>query len=111
MERGCGYQTAVLAKLAREVYSLERIGLLLTQTRIRLQAMQIRNIYLRQADGMLGLSDAGPFDGIMMTAVTPHVTEELLGQLAVGGRMVFPKINQNQQQNLCIIERSTQGFY
>ncbi len=107
---GCGYQTAVLAKLAREVYSLERIGLLLTQTRIRLQAMQIRNIYLRQADGMLGLSDAGPFDGIMMTAVTPHVTEELLGQLAVGGRMVFPKINQNQQQNLCIIERSTQGF-
>lgn len=107
---GCGYQTAVLAELAREVYSLERIGLLLTQTRIRLQAMQIRNIYLRQADGMLGLSDAGPFDGIMMTAVTPHVTEELLGQLAVGGRMVFPKINQNQQQNLCIIERSTQGF-
>ncbi len=107
---GCGYQTAVLAKLAREVYSLERIGLLLTQTRIRLQAMQIRNIYLRQADGMLGLSDAGPFDGIMMTAVTPHVTEVLLEQLAVGGRMVFPKGNQNQQQNLCIIERSTQGF-
>ncbi len=107
---GCGYQTAVLAKLAREVYSLERIGLLLTQTRIRLQAMQIRNIYLRQADGMLGLSDAGPFDGIMMTAVTPHVTEVLLEQLAVGGRMVFPKGNQNQQQNLCIIERSTHGF-
>lgn len=105
---GCGYQTAVLAKLARVVYSLERIGLLLTQTRIRLQRMQIKNIYLKHADGMMGLSDAGPFDGIIMTAVTPHVPEVLLAQLAVGGRMIFPK--GSQQQNLCVIERSAQGF-
>lgn len=107
---GCGYQTAVLSKLTQAVYSLERIGLLLTQTRIRLQAMQVRNIYLKQADGMLGLPEAGPFDGIIMTAVTPHVSQVLLDQLAVGGRMIYPKGYENQQQNLCVIERSVQSF-
>ncbi|MCW5602855.1 protein-L-isoaspartate(D-aspartate) O-methyltransferase [Nitrosomonas sp.] len=105
---GCGYQTAVLAKLVREVYSIERIGPLLTRTRIRLRELRINNIYLKHADGMLGLPEAGPFEGILMTAVTTQVPEPLLEQLIMGGRMVYPKGSRNQY--LCVIERTPQGF-
>lgn len=105
---GCGYQTAVLARLAREVYSLERIGPLLTRTRMRLHKLQIKNVYLKNADGLLGLAEAGPFDGIIMTAVTTHVPTLLLEQLIVGGRMVFPK--GSQKQHLCVIERNPKGY-
>ncbi len=105
---GCGYQTAVLARLARLVYSIERIGPLLTKTRIRLHKLQVRNIHLKHADGLLGLSDAAPFDGIIMTAVTTHIPDTLLEQLAVGGKIVFPR--GSQKQNLCIIERNSQGY-
>lgn len=105
---GCGYQTAVLAKLARLVYSIERIGPLLTKTRIRLHKLQVKNIHLKHADGLLGLADAAPFDGIIMTAVTTHIPDSLLEQLAIGGRIVFPR--GSQKQNLCIIERNSQGY-
>ncbi|MCH9638662.1 MAG: protein-L-isoaspartate(D-aspartate) O-methyltransferase [Betaproteobacteria bacterium] len=105
---GCGYQTAVLAELADKVHSIERIGPLLTRTRIRLHKLQIKNIYLKHADGLLGLAEAGPFDGIIMTAVTTHVPSSLLEQLVVGGRIVFPK--GSHKQNLCLIERHSQGY-
>ena len=105
---GCGYQTAILAQIAQKVYSIERVGPLLTRTRIRLQELQIRNVHMRHADGLRGLAEAAPFDGIIMTAVTTHVPALLLEQLVVGGRMVFPK--GTQKQNLCIIERNAQGY-
>lgn len=105
---GCGYQTALLAQLAQKVYSIERIGPLLTRTRVRLQELQIRNVYMKHADGLRGLAEAAPFDGIIMTAVTTHIPTTLLDQLMVGGRMVFPK--GTQKQNLCIIERNSQGY-
>lgn len=105
---GCGYQTAVLAKIAQKVYSVERIGPLLTRTRLRLIELQIRNTHLRHADGLHGFIEAAPFDGIIMTAVTTHVPAALLEQLEMGGRMVFPKGTRNQ--NLCIIERTPQGY-
>ncbi|PXW80882.1 protein-L-isoaspartate(D-aspartate) O-methyltransferase [Nitrosomonas sp. Nm84] len=105
---GCGYQTAILAQIAQKVYSIERVGPLLTRTRIRLQELQIRNVHMRHADGLRGLAEAAPFDGIIMTAVTTHVPILLLEQLVVGGRMVFPK--GTQKQNLCIIERNSQGY-
>lgn len=105
---GCGYQTAVLANIAKEVYSIERIGPLLTRTRIRLRELGIRNIYLKHADGMRGLPEVGPFDGIIMTAVIPEIPEVLLEQLAMGGRMVFPK--GDRQQHLCVIDYTAEGF-
>lgn len=105
---GCGYQTAVLAQLARQVYSIERIGPLLTRTRIRLHKLQIRNIYLKHADGLLGLPEASPFDGIIITAVMTYIPPVLLEQLAVGGRIVYPK--GSQKQNLCIIEKTLHGY-
>lgn len=105
---GCGYHTAILSRLVREVYSLERIGPLLTSTRIRLHGMRIRNIHLKHADGFHGFSAVAPFDGIIMTAVTAQVPTLLLEQLAIGGRMVFPK--GSQKQHLCLIERDSKGF-
>lgn len=105
---GCGYQTAVLANIAKEVYSIERIGPLLTRTRIRLRELGIRNIYLKHADGMRGLPEVGPFDGIIMTAVIPEIPEVLLEQLAMGGRMVFPK--GDRRQHLCVIDYTAEGF-
>ena len=105
---GCGYQTAVLAKLAKEVYSIERIGPLLTRTRIRLRELRITNISLKHADGLLGFPDVGPFDAIIMTAVTTQIPELLLEQLTVGGRMVYPK--GVSKQFLCVIEHTPQGF-
>ena len=105
---GSGYQTAVLAQLAQEVYSIERIGSLLTRTRIRLRELRINNIHLRHADGLLGFPEVAPFDSIMMTAVTTQVPELLLEQLMIGGRIVYPK--GSRMQNLCVIELTSLGF-
>ncbi|MDN5752660.1 MAG: protein-L-isoaspartate(D-aspartate) O-methyltransferase [Nitrosospira sp.] len=105
---GCGYQTAILAQLAREVYSIERIGPLLTRTRTRLRELRLNNVRLKHADGLLGLPEFAPFDGIILTAATAHIPPSLLGQLAVGGRMVFPK--GSQEQFLCVIEHNSQGY-
>lgn len=87
---GCGYQTAVLSKVAREVYSLERISPLVLKARNNLRKLKLANIKLKHADGSIGLPDFAPFDGIMVTAGATHVPQELLEQLAVGGRMVIP---------------------
>lgn len=105
---GCGYQTAVLARLVQEVYTIERIGSLLTRTRIRLRELRVGNAYLKHADGLLGFPEAAPFGGIMMTAVTAQVPVSLLEQLMIGGKMVYPK--GSRKQHLCVIERAPQGF-
>ncbi len=115
---GCGYQTAILAQLAREVYSIERVGPLLTRARARLRELRLNNIRVKHADGLLGLPEYAPFDGIILTAATAHIPPPLLEQLAIGGRMIFPKANKkqgnqeqaNQKQLLCVIERNLNGF-
>ena len=105
---GCGYQTAVLAQLAREVYSIERVGPLLTRARTRLRELRLNNIRMKHADGLLGLPEYAPFNAIILTAATAHVPLPLLEQLAPGGRMILPK--GNQKQFLCVIERNLNGF-
>jgi protein-L-isoaspartate(D-aspartate) O-methyltransferase len=105
---GCGYQTAILAQFAREVYSIERVGPLLTRARARLRELRLNNIRMKHADGLLGLSEYGPFDAIILTAATAHTPPLLLEQLATGGRMILPK--GNQKQLLCVIERNLNGF-
>lgn len=101
---GCGYQTAVLSKVAKEVYSVERISPLLMKARGNLRELRMRNIKLKHADGTMGLPELAPFDGIMVTAASGHVPEELLAQLAVGGRMVIPV--GTEEQTLYLIERT-----
>ena len=87
---GCGYQTAVLSKVAKEVLSLERIRPLVMKARGHLRALKCNNVKLDHADGSIGLSEFAPFDGIIVTAAASHVPDELLAQLAIGGRLVIP---------------------
>ncbi|BCM24652.1 protein-L-isoaspartate O-methyltransferase [Methyloradius palustris] len=101
---GCGYQTAILSKVAKEVYSVERISPLIMKARGHLRELRMRNIKLKHADGTLGLPELAPFDGIIVTAAASHIPQDLLAQLAVGGRMVIPV--GTEEQILYLIERT-----
>ncbi len=97
---GSGYQTAVLAQLVEEVYSVERIRPLQGKARSRLRRLKLRNVFLRHADGGMGWEDKGPFDGILTTAAPEQIPQELLNQLAPGGRLVIPVGGSEQQLQL-----------
>jgi protein-L-isoaspartate(D-aspartate) O-methyltransferase len=105
---GCGYQAAVLAQVAQEVYSVERLQPLYERAAGYMKELQVKNVYLRYADGNIGLPAVAPFDGIIMAAAATHVPQALLEQLAVGGKMVLPL--GAQEQFLCLIERGVHGF-
>jgi protein-L-isoaspartate(D-aspartate) O-methyltransferase len=87
---GCGYQAAVLARVALEVYSIERIKPLHELAKSNLRPMRLPNLRLHYGDGMLGLPQAAPFDGIILAAAGLEVPQALLDQLAIGGRLVAP---------------------
>jgi protein-L-isoaspartate(D-aspartate) O-methyltransferase len=93
---GCGYQAAVLSCVAEEVYSIERIKPLHELAKSNLRPLRIANLRLQYGDGMLGLPQAAPFDGIILAAAGLEVPRALLEQLAVGGRLVAPVGAQNQ---------------
>ena len=105
---GCGYQAAVLAQVAGEVYTVERIKPLYERARKQLSDLKIRNVTLRYADGSAGWPEVAPFDGIIMAAAAPTLSAVLREQLAVGGRMVLPV--GTQEQWLYLIERDARGF-
>lgn len=105
---GCGYQAAVLAQVAQQVYSVERILPLYERARKLLRELKIRNVVLRHADGTSGLTEGAPFDGIIMACAAPALSDALKGQLAVGGRMVLPV--GTQEQFLYLVERTESGF-
>lgn len=105
---GCGYQAAVLAHVASEVYSMERIAPLHERAKKQLRDLKLRNVTLRYADGCAGLPEATPFDGIIMAAAAPTLLPALREQLKVGGRMVLPV--GMQEQFLYLIERDAKGF-
>ncbi|MEA1888845.1 MAG: protein-L-isoaspartate(D-aspartate) O-methyltransferase [Pseudomonadota bacterium] len=107
---GSGYQTTILSKLAGTVYSVERIASLLKQAKRLHYKLRLRNIFHKLAKGnTFGWPDAGPFDGILVTAAPQVIPEELYSQLAPGGRMVIPSGKDNAQQ-LYLIERTQSGF-
>jgi len=105
---GCGYQAAVLARLAKEVYSVERIAGLLEKARSNLRSLRLSNLRLVHADGNQGLPEAAPFDGIIVAAAARGVPPALLQQLASGGRMIVPVGADNQA--LCLIEKTSTGL-
>lgn len=105
---GCGYQAAVLAQLAPEVYSIERIAPLLTKARANLRALRLSNLRLKHADGNLGLAEAAPFDSIILAAAARQLPQALLQQLAPGGRMILPF--GSSQQVLRLVERTRSGY-
>jgi protein-L-isoaspartate(D-aspartate) O-methyltransferase len=102
---GSGYQTAVLAKLAGEVYTVERLKPLLDAAFERLLSMGIRNVHFRFGDGTLGWKEAAPFERILITAGAPHLPKELLvNQLKEGGLAVLP-IGPRDEQMLVLVRR------
>lgn len=105
---GCGYQTAVLARVAREVYSVERVGPLLMRARRNLREIRLPNVRVKHADGMTGLAEIAPFDGIIVTAAATHIPDALRAQLAPGGRLVLPV--GTQEQHLCLVKRDGDQF-
>ena len=108
---GCGYQAAVLARIAREVYSVERIRALLERARVNLLGLKLTNLRLAHMDGGEGLEKAAPFDSIIVAAAAPQVPRRLLQQLAQGGRMILPvRASAGDEQRLLLIERSGREF-
>jgi protein-L-isoaspartate(D-aspartate) O-methyltransferase len=105
---GSGYQSAVLAQLVGEVYSVERIKPLQQKARQRLRQLKLRNVHMIHADGGLGWAERGPFDGIMATAAPERIPEDLLQQLAPGGRLIIP-VGGNTQ-HLQVVVRTHGGF-
>jgi protein-L-isoaspartate(D-aspartate) O-methyltransferase len=95
---GCGYQTAVLAPLVTQVYTIERVEPLLARARERLKELGIRNVRFRHGDGALGWPTHAPFDGILVAAAPLTVPEALLKQLKVGGRLIVPIGPEGEQQ-------------
>jgi protein-L-isoaspartate(D-aspartate) O-methyltransferase len=106
---GCGYQTAVLSRLAKEVYSVERIRPLVMKARGHLRELKCVNVKLDHADGNMGLPQLAPFDGIMVTAAASHIPQDLLDQLAIGGRLVIPV--GTDEQILTLVERTSKYDY
>jgi protein-L-isoaspartate(D-aspartate) O-methyltransferase len=100
---GCGYQAAVLSLVAKEIYSIERIKPLHELAKTNLRPLRIPNIRLHYGDGMLGLPQVAPFDGIILAAAGLEVPQALLDQMAIGGRLVAPV--GGRQQMLKLIER------
>lgn len=93
---GCGYQAAVLSLTAKDVYSIERIKALHELAKENLRPMRIANIRLHYGDGMLGLPQVAPFDGIILAAAGLEVPQDLLAQLALGGRLIAPVGSRSQ---------------
>jgi protein-L-isoaspartate(D-aspartate) O-methyltransferase len=102
---GTGYQTAILARLARRIYTIERHRELLSQAEARFRALKFSNITTRSGDGWRGWPEIAKFDRILVTAAADEVPEKLLEQLAPDGRMVIPIGAQSREQRLLRLRR------
>jgi protein-L-isoaspartate(D-aspartate) O-methyltransferase len=107
---GSGYQTAILAGLFREVYSIERIRPLHDRARETLSRLGLRNVHLHHGDGLEGWPRAGGCSAMLLAAAVHHVPDQLRSQLKVGGRLVVPKITPHGQI-LVLIQRADEDHY
>ena len=111
---GCGYQTAVLAQIAKTVYTVERIGALVNKARRHLQTLKIRNVRLAHGDGSADLGEALSVDAIIVAAGATHVPTALLRYLKPGGRLVLPlaknEDGERNAQRLTVIEMAPGGI-
>ncbi len=105
---GSGYQAAVLGELAREVYTIELLPELADRARETLARLGYANVHVRTGDGYLGWPEQAPFDAIIVTAAPDHVPQPLVDQLAIGGRLVIPVGDVDQQMR--ILTRTTEGI-
>jgi protein-L-isoaspartate(D-aspartate) O-methyltransferase len=110
---GCGYQAAVLAHVARHVYTVERIGALVAKARRHLQSLKLRNVSLKHGDGSHDLKEDLAVDAIVVSAGATHVPTPLLRYLKPGGRMVLPLAQPGDErgtQRLTVLELSSTGI-
>jgi protein-L-isoaspartate(D-aspartate) O-methyltransferase len=98
---GSGYQTSILANIFAQVCSVERIKALQFQAKRRLNQLDLHNVKLKHGDGWQGWASKSPFNGIIVTAAAANIPEQLINQLADGGRLIIP-VGGKQQQLLCI---------
>jgi protein-L-isoaspartate(D-aspartate) O-methyltransferase len=105
---GSGYQTAILAQLARRVYSLERLAELAKEAIPRMRQLGLDNVKIQVFDGTVGWSEWAPYDRILVTAGAPKVPEPLLDQLAPGGALLVPE-GQLNMQRLVLYRKSARG--
>lgn len=106
---GSGYQTAVLASLASQVYALERIAELARDAHARLRALGIHNATVKAFDGTLGWNAHAPYDGVLVAAGGPQVPEPLVAQLKIGGRLVIPTGETRESQRLVRVIKTETG--
>ena len=106
---GSGYQTAVLSRLFERVFSVERISPLQNQARERFYQLKLNNIRLKHSDGSWGWQENAPYDGIIVTCAPEKIPEDLLRQLAPGGRLVIP-VGGSDGQSLRVIDRNGDTF-
>ncbi|HME72458.1 MAG TPA: protein-L-isoaspartate(D-aspartate) O-methyltransferase [Myxococcota bacterium] len=106
---GCGYQTALLAELAAEVFTIEIVPELAAAARVRLLRLGYTQVKMRVGDGYLGWPEAAPFDAIVVTAAAPAVPPALVAQLRPGGRLVIPVGRAYHSQELLRIEKDAAG--
>jgi protein-L-isoaspartate(D-aspartate) O-methyltransferase len=107
---GSGYQAAILSEIAFRVYTIERIHSLYLKSRKLFDRLRYHNIVTKYSDGTSGWVDESPFDAIMVTAGAPGAPKALIGQLAVGGRMIIP-IGDQHSQELIKIYRDQDGIH
>ena len=107
---GCGYQAAVLGRVAREVYSIERLRGLHEKARNNLRHLRLTNVHLLFGDGMLGYAQGAPYAGIISAAGGEMVPQAWLDQLAVGGRLVAPTVTEGAKQALLVLDKTPHGF-
>ncbi|MDD5448037.1 MAG: protein-L-isoaspartate(D-aspartate) O-methyltransferase [Actinomycetota bacterium] len=107
---GSGYQAAILAKLSREVYTIERVKSLAETARERLDKLGIENVHVVIGDGSAGLPEYAPYDRIIVTAGTPRIPPALVEQLAEGGRLVIP-VGSSSLQMLTVLKKKNGKIY
>lgn len=108
---GSGYAAAVLGRIARQVFSVERVHSLADSAATRLRDLGYDNVQVRQGDGTLGWAEQAPFDAILVSAGGPHVPPSLKSQLALGGRLVMPVGRDAESQELLVVTRVGQSRF